>query len=341
MAYISFEPSGHFNATGYTGDGSTQSITGVGFQPDMNFVKSRAVQNWGCVDAIRGVGEAIHPNLTLAEGSAPDGLTAFNADGFSVGTDTTWNGSTVAYASYNWKAGTTTALSGGTITPTAQSINTTSGIAIIKYTGNDTAGATIPHGLGAVPKMIIIKNLISANNWVVYHEALGNTKFLELNTTAAAATATTAFNDTSPTSSVFSVGSSGGVNSGDKAMLAYCFAEKKGYSKFGSYTGNGYVDGAFVYTGFRPAFFMIKKTNATSDWYLWDNKRLGYNVANYSLSPNATFAKNTTVAVDLVSNGAKLRSLHTEQNGSGSTYIYAAFAEFPVVSSNDIPGTAR
>ena len=117
--------------------------------------------------------------------------------------------------------------------------------------------------------------------------------------------------------------------------------KKKGYSKFGSYTGNGNVDGAFVYTGFRPAFFMIKKTNATSDWYLWDNKRLGYNVANYSLSPNATFAKNTTVAVDLVSNGAKLRSLHTEQNGSGSTYIYAAFAEFPIVSSNDVPTVAR
>ena len=136
MAYISFQPSDFFNTTLYTGDGSTQSITGVGFQPDMNFVKSRAVQNWGCVDAVRGVGEAIHPNLTLAEGSAPDGLTAFNADGFSVGTDTTWNGSTVAYASYNWKAGTTTALSGGTITPTAQSINITSGIAIIKYTGN-------------------------------------------------------------------------------------------------------------------------------------------------------------------------------------------------------------
>ena len=228
-AYTAVNDAGLFmNTVLYTGTGSSLGVTGVGFQPDMVWLKVRNTTGHHQVfDAARGVTKVIYPSQNDAEATIAESLKTFGSDGFTLGTGSYVNTNTNTYASWNWKAGTTTALSGGTITPTAQSINTTSGIAIIKYTGNDTAGATIPHGLGAVPKMIIIKNLISANNWVVYHEALGNTKFLELNTTAVAATATTSFNDTSPTSSVFSVGSSGGVNSGDKAMLAYCFAEKK------------------------------------------------------------------------------------------------------------------
>ena len=347
-AYISFQPSDFFNPKLYTGTGAELAITGVGFQPDLIWNKERSGtegQNW--TDAARGVTKYVMSNNTDGESTNVQSVKSFDSDGFTLGTFDGMNTNTETYVSWNWKGGTTSGITtdgSTTITPSAYSFSATSGISIVQYSGNNTSGAKVAHGLGAAPGMIIVKTTNTPNSWNIYHKGVDATAPEDYYMTFATDARTddsSRWNDTAPDSVNFTLGNAAAVNGSSNTMIAYCFANKKGYSKMGVYYGNGNANGTFVYTGFRPSFFMIKKTNATSDWYLWDNKRLGYNVTNYSLSPNANFAKNTTVAVDLVSNGAKLRSLHTEQNGSGSTYVYAAFAEFPFVSSNSKAGTAR
>jgi len=218
--------------------------------------------------------------------------------------------------------------------------NTTSGFSIVSYTGNGTAGATVGHGLGVVPKMIIVKKLSGVSTWNVYHQAIGNTKGLYLNTNDATTTYTGFWNDTSPTSSVFTVGADNTTNSA--TYIAYCFAEKKGYSKFGSYTGSGNVNGPFVYTGFKPAFLMTKRTDNTSNWLLYDSKREGYNQVNDYLNPDNNNAEaGGDNYFDLLSNGFKPRVGSQSINVSGATYIYMVFAENPFTSSTGTPVTAR
>jgi len=347
--YISFQPSDHYSTKLFTGNASADNaITGVGFQPDLTWFKYRGGDNWACSDAVRGSTEALHQNLTLAEYTNANGCASFDADGFTVGTDSTWNSSGASgMATWNWKAGTTTGLSGGTITPSAYSINTTSGIGIYKYEGTGSA-ATIAHGLGVAPKMIIVKDLDNADGWMTYHEGLGSGSpggaYLVLNTAAAESTGNTSkWNGTAPTDTVFSLGSAGDTNQSSTDFIAYVFADVKGYSKFGSYTGNGNADGTFVYTGFRPAFVLVKTASraGTDAWCLFDNKREGYNVDNDALNPDTTAAERTSDDIDLLSNGFKLRNTVTDVNPSGETVIYAAFAEFPIVSSNDVPTVAR
>jgi len=211
---------------------------------------------------------------------------------------------------------------------------------VIAYTGNSTAGATLPHGLGVAPDMIIVKRYNSVGPWTVYQQSLGPTKFIEMNSNGAAQTATTRWNDTSPSSTLFYLGSHSEVNNSGDTYIAYCFASKKGYSKFGSYLGNGNGDGPFIYTGFRPAFFITKSTTTTQNWIVIDDKRYGYNMRNFNLFPNTVDAE-VEKANRLVSNGVKMGVSDGDTNGSAVTFMYMAFAAFPLVSSNDVPGVGR
>jgi len=340
MAYTTIKkPSDYFNTVTYTGDGtSSRNITGVGFQPDLLWIKNRDITQWHFLfDAVRGVSKALFSNVTNAESTQASTQTAFLSDGFTVGNDVASNGNGNGIVSWNWLGANGTASNtDGSITSTV-SANTTSGFSIVSYTGNETTGATVGHGLSSTPKMIILKNRNSTDDWVVYHESLGNTQSIRLNLTNASATTPASFNNTSPTSSVFTLGDWTGVNG--SSMIAYCFAEKKGFSKFGSYVGNGSTDGTFVYTGFKPAFVIFKNTTNTNNWSIRDNKRDSFNAGDSNLFANLSDAESSSNDIDFLSNGFKLRNAGGNWNTSGNTYIYMAFAEEPLVGDN--PATAR
>jgi hypothetical protein len=329
--------SDYFNTVLYTGNGSTQSITGVGFQPDWTWIKNRdAADAHVLTDAVRGATEELQSNATSAETTNADGLTAFDTDGFSLGADVLYNTSSEAYVAWNWLASNTTASNTeGSITSTV-SANTTSGFSIVSYTGTG-ANATVGHGLGVAPSMMIVKGRDSAGSWAVYHanaNASPASGRLYLQLTNAFTAQATAWNSTVPSSTVFSVGSLTDTNQNTNAMIAYCFAEVPGYSAIGSYTGNGLADGAFVYTGMRPSFLLWKRTNSTGNWTMMDSTRNTYNVLGERLYANLSNAGSDGTIIDFVSNGFKLRVNANDQNGSGSTYIYLAFAENPFKNSN-------
>ena len=351
-AYISFQPSDFFSTKLYTGtggaSGTTQTITGVGFQSDLSWIKGREGFDNVLQDSVRGATYQINSNNPDAQTNRTDELTAWTSDGFALGIDTfegVVNNSGNTYASWNWKAGTTSGLTGGTITPTGYSLNTTPGQSIIAYTGTGS-NATVPHGLGVAPDMIILKRLNSSDNWNLGHNSLNSGTdpwdyTMKLNNTSLKTNDATIWNDTAPTTTVFSIGTSTEVNYSAATYIAYCFAPIKGYSKFGDYTGNGNVDGTFVYTGFRPAFVLLKSYSDAESWTIQDDKRLGYNPKNYTLRPANNAAASSTNYMDLVSNGFKIRNTNTEAGASGYKYLYAAFAEFPIVSSNSKVGKAR
>jgi hypothetical protein len=317
----------------YTGTGASRSVTGLGFAPDLVWIKSRSTadNNW-LFDKLRGVTNAIFSNTTAAENNYNGSLTAFNSDGFSTGVEGGVNGSGQSMVAWNWKAnGSGSTNTAGSITSTV-SANTTSGFSIVTYNGTG-ANATVGHGLGVAPSMIIIKSRSSAGtNWNSYHVSLGNSACIVLNLTIAAASGTSFFNATTPTSTVFSLGTDGSTNPSGAQQVAYCFAPIAGYSAFGSYTGNASADGPFIFTGFKPAFVLIKSSTVVgSSWRLWDAKRSTYNVVNSSLFPNLSNAEVSTAdyAIDFLSNGIKIRAADDGQNYSGGTFIYAAFAEAP------------
>jgi hypothetical protein len=351
MAQIN-KPSEYFNTKLYTGNnGATQSVTGVGFQPDFVWIKNRTdARNHVLTDIVRGATKTLFSQTTLAEVTNPtDGyLSSFGSDGFSVSQGSIGNENVCAtdnYVSWNWLASnTTTSNTDGSITSTV-SANTTSGFSIVSYTGTG-ANATVGHGLGSAPKMVIFKNRDNGTQeWDTYHTGLTNaTYFIQLNSGNAQNNTNGAlrFNSTAPSTNYFSVGTATTTNESGSAMIAYCFAEKKGFSKFGSYTGNGNADGTFVYTGFKPAMVIVKRTNAISNWTVTDNKRNAYNGLFSTLFPNLSNAQETTSArsMDILSNGFKFRG-SDEGNESGATQIYMAFAEHPLVGTNDIPTTAR
>jgi hypothetical protein len=359
MAYTTIDkPDDYFNTVLYTGNGTvesdTQAITGVGFLPDLVWIKMRSGTDGNILeDSVRGVGRYLISNSTGSEAGGGTGLLdSFDSDGFTVNCDeggnlfnTSTNGNGSTYASWNWLAnGAGVSNTDGSITSTV-SANTTSGFSIVSYTGNATGGATVGHGLGVVPKMIIIKirSGVGGVQWVVYHVSTGNTQALYLNTTATPTATSGFFNNTTPSSTVFTLGTDTATNSSGNPLIAYCFAEKKGFSKFGSYTGNGNADGTFVYTGFKPAFVMVKQTNTARYWAMFDNKRLGYNPTNRPLFPNASDQESDSVNYyhDILSNGFKWRTNSNIMNESGGTYIYMAFAENPFVTSTSVPTTAR
>jgi len=220
--------------------------------------------------------------------------------------------------------------------------NTTSGFSIVSYTGTGS-NATVGHGLSSAPSMIIVKNRSAVKDWVIYHKSLGNTKFLEF-TTSGEQTASNRWNNTTPTNSVFSLGSDNGANGSGNSHIAYCFAEKKGLSKFGKFTGNGSTDGTFIYTGFKPSFWLQKRSDGSGGWVMYDNKRAGYNPKTDILYANDSAVEDTSNSewADIVSNGFKYRTVGgNDINNSGNEYIYMAFAESPFVTSTGIPTTAR
>jgi len=331
-------PGEHFNTVIWSGNGTGQSITGVGFQPDFVWMKQRSNANdHALVDAVRGVLKGLSSNSTASENTF-NHLTAFNTDGFSVGTSAQANSLGSTYVAWNWKADNTSGSSNtdGTITSTV-SANPTAGFSIVSYTGNGTSGATVGHGLSIAPSMVIVKIRNTSNQWDCFHESLGATKHIYLNLTNAAMTNINRWNNTSPSSSVVTLGDGFTVNQNTSTYIAYCFAEVEGYNKFGSYTGNGSADGVFVYTGFRPAFVLFKRSDASGNyWTIRDTARNPSNESQLSLYPNVSDAEATssTGGIDILSNGFKLRGAASDGNTNGGTYIYMAFAESPFKYSN-------
>jgi len=345
MAYTTIKkPSDYFNTKLYTGNGGTQSITGVGFQPDFTWIKSRSAGSWHHMgDVVRGADKRLQTNSTNAESTVTTGITSWDSDGFSLGSNGDTNASSETFASWNWKAnGTGVANTDGSISSTV-SANTTSGFSIVSWTSLASgSNYTVGHGLGSTPAMIIVKGRHESNSWQVYHHkntSAPETEYLDLSTADATADYPV-WNDTAPTSSVFTCGTWSGFDAGG-TMIAYCFADVQGFSKFGSYTGNGNADGTFVYTGFKPAFVMIKRTDSADGWQMFDNKRDLSNPGIHRLEADSSAAEYTGQAdhLDMYSNGFKPRYSGGNLNGSGATYIYMAFAEQPLVGDN--PATAR
>ena len=338
MAYTTINKSkDYFNTKLYTGNAGTQSITGVGFQPDMTWIKRRgSAEDHALFDAVRGATKRITPSRDYTEATQTGSLTSFNSDGFSLGNGDSVNGSD-NYASWNWKAnGAGSANTDGTISSTV-SANTTSGFSVVSWNGNS---GTVGHGLGAKPAMIIVKSRQSTNNWVVMHKGLTggmDTNVIVLNGTGAEGGGGAGMAE--PTSSVFTITSGLAANDNN---IAYCFAEKQGYSKFGTYIGNGNNDGPFVYTGFKPSFVMTIRKDGASGRGMLDNKRPGYNVTHqYLLANDAQAEQNDgSWSMDLLSNGWKARYNNGNFNANGGTYIYVAFGQ-SIVGSNNIPATAR
>ena len=325
-------------ATTYTGTGSTLSVLnsnnttiGTTFTPDLVWIKSRSnALDHKLTDSVRGATKALISDSTAAETTDSGGVTAFNSNGFTVGTTAQYNAnSSVTYVGWQWLAGAGSSSSNtnGSITSTV-SVNATAGFSVVSYTGNATAGATVGHGLGVAPAMIIVKDRSTATSWAVYHQSVGATGYLLLNGTQATTTSAQEWNNTAPTSSVFTVGNSSSNSNQSGSNIAYCFAPIKGYSAFGSYTGNGSSDGPFVFTNFLPRWVMIKRTDSTSDWYIWDTSRDTYNVESATLLADTSGAETSATSIDGLSNGFKCRS-STVVNASGGTYIFAAFAQNP------------
>jgi hypothetical protein len=350
MAYTTInKPSEYFNTklytqTGSTNNGDTQTITmdNVG----MVWIKNRSYTNAHALfDIVRG-GNGAYCLLSTNSTGGGQGSDIDSAEGLTFGSSTTTIGTDGGgygynnrtgdnYVAWHWRTDGTTGSSNtdGSKTSTV-SANQTSGFSVVKWVGVD---GTVGHGLNAVPEMIIVKNTDDSTHWFVYHKSIGNSKFLTLNETGVEQTNAGVWNATSPTSSVFTVGSQ--LNNAN--YIAYVFAPKKGFSKFGFYEGNGNADGTFVYTGFKPAFVLYKAKGAVQSWNMHDNKRLGYNPNNAFLFPNLTQAESNITRIDLLSNGFKLRTTDAGQNGSGQGYIYMAFAENPLVGTNGVPATAR
>jgi len=335
------KPNLHFDATLYNGNSSTQNITGVGFKPDLVWSKARNSNGTphALFDSVRGVSKLLQSHDTALEQNDGADLTSFNSDGFGLTHSpltniTNYTGRT--YVAWQWKAG------GAAVTNTSGTIssqvsaNPTAGFSIVSYTGPGSGGGTVGHGLGVAPSMIIVKNRSAVESWRVGHSFMNGgsspwSYYMNLNGTGAQVSEASIWNNTAPTSSVFTIANDTAVSGSGNSLVAYCFAPIAGYSAFGYYTGNGSTDGTFVYLGFRPKWMLIKRTT-TEAWILVDSSRDPYNlVANYILA-NTTAAEANGVSYDFVSNGIKFRG--NSQNESAATYIYAAFAEAPFKFSN-------
>lgn len=338
MAYTTIQdPEKYFQVVLYTGNGSNRDITLPGdtdLQPNLVWIKQRGGSGTShtLFDSVRGVQEAIFSNGTNAETTRTDAVSAFNSDGFSVGSNGDLNANTETYVAWNWKE------------------DSTAGFDIVTFTGNQTA-RTISHSLGVKPQWMWIKNREKVESWHSYHTTQGATKSAETNGTGAYSSSATIWNNTEPTSSVFTVGNNGNINETNSGIVVYLWSGIKGFSKFGKYEGNNNADGPYVFTGFRPAWVMIKRAGGANGWFLSDTKRVGYNgvatnsaaVGNPELSPNLdrTEAEGNTNWVDIYSNGFKPRITGNDTNGASETYVYMAFAHQPMVNSDGIHSNAR
>lgn len=342
------DPSVYFQTTLYTGTGSSRSVDQSGnskFQPDWVWVKSRGTgADHALYDVLRGVQKELKTNATDAEATVTTGLTAFESDGFQVGSRVGMNGSSDTFVAWQWLAnGSGSSNTDGSINTTATSANTTAGFSINTYTGTGS-NATVGHGLGVAPSMIILHRRNGTGSWRVYNKNLTDASYvLNMESTGAQEVSATVWNSTDPTSTVFSIGTNAEVNASGGTYVAYCFAEIEGYSKFGSYEGNGNADGSFVYTGFQPAYLFLKNIDAAESYNLRDNKRDPFNVTKQILFSNTNAAESTSGGgqfADLLSNGFKLRGTDPGVNSS-ATFIYMAFAENPFGGSGLAPTTAR
>ena len=349
MAQIN-KPSDYFNTILYTGDGAaSKSLTGVGFQPDVVWIKSRSnADQHNLYDAVRGTGKFLRPNGNDVEQTGSNNLLSFDSDGFTVGTHTPINRSSGTHVAWNWKANGSTTVSNtdGDITSNV-SVNSTAGFSIVSFVGNGGTNQTIGHGLSQKPDLIIAKNRDNAQNFRVWHKSYNATNdIFYLNTTNAKLSNSDAINSVQDTTFTATANSSF-IGNGNN-VIAYCWHEVKGYSKFGMYTGNGNADGTFVYTGFKPAFVIYKGaagTGTTDNWEMHDSKRDTSNPMDTVLYPNTSTVESnpasTTDRLDFLSNGFKIRTGSTDYNADASEYIYMAFAEQPLVGTNNIPATAR
>jgi hypothetical protein len=331
-------PSKQFNAITYDSTGSGQSITGVGFQPDLVWIKCRSdAQGNGLFDSTRGTSEVLESNGTNAENTS-SGLTSFDSDGYSMGTY--YNQSGRQYVSWCWRAngGVTSSNTDGSITSTVQA-NTKGGFSIVTTSGTGSNG-TIGHGLGAVPKLIFTKRRSGSTSWVTYHPNQGSggtggeLGYMHLDATQAFSDLNTIWNDTAPTSDVFSVGTATNVNASGSTYVHYCWAEIEGYSKFGRYVGNYNTDGTFIYTGFRPRMLFVKRSDAANSWFVWDTARTTFNKMNSYLYWDLSNAEETGYAIDVLSNGFKLRGQNNATNNSGGTFVYGAWGDVPFKYNN-------
>jgi len=367
MAYTTIDdPTAYFQTKTYTGSAGSQSITFDGnsdLQPDWIWIKERGATGGHVVtDTVRGISASSAPFLQpSADGVEIDGngttanrtITSSNTNGFTLGQDayyTNFNNNSDTYVSWNWKAGTSftndASSTGIGATDSAGSVNETAGFSVCTYTGVGGTSTTIKHGLSTAPTVMLIKNRSSDKDWGVYHQSIGNTHRLYLNLTDGATSAIGTFRNTSPTSSIFTVGDHASVNTSGNNYVAYIFAEKKGYSKFSSYVGNGSdtPNGVFIWLGFKPAFILIKATDSNS-WVIVDNKRpTVQNPVDSSLAADSTAAETTgdsNTTFDFLSNGFRTNGNSGNNNSSGQKYIYMAFAEQPFVSSSGVPATAK
>ena len=357
MAYTTIDdPGEYFNTIVYEGNEDNSGIqaqTGVGFQPDLVWVKNmEGAYGHIWVDSVRGVGQTLTSRSTAAEEDEAGTVEVLGSDGFTVGQASQAAGPAGKqdekdHVAWCWKCETAfsndaSATSVGSIDSVGK-VNTDAGFSIITYTGTGSAG-TIAHGLGVTPTWIVVKRRSATEHWQVYHAAntaAPATDYLQLSTDEATVDAATRWNDTNPTSTVFSVNTHASVNADGSTYVAYCWVEKQGYSKFGGYTGNGNADGTFIYTGFKPAWIMIKQSDGANGWNIYDNKRNTFNVMDKFILANTTAAEASYSVIDFLSNGIKLRNTASSFNTSAKAYIYMAFAENPFVSSSGVPATAR
>jgi len=353
MAYTDIDdPSAYFQTTLYTGNGQAgHAITNSGnsdLAPNWVWIKSRDdTSQHRIYDTVRGIKKPLKSDLNNAEGTDNNGVTAFGSDGFTLGNEAQSNGNNLKFASWNWKAG--TAVSGnttgsGTAKAYTGSVNTDAGFSIIRYLGNAAAGHTVPHHLGVAPKAMIVKSLAASQSWFINFPFGTGAGYIMLDrTNAGDGSNDSVWSSTAPSSSVVTLGETGGVNENNDAYIMYAFAEKQGYSKFGSYKGNGNANGTFVYTGFKPAFVIVKRTDATNYWFMFDDKRStsGSNPTDKELYPNGNEVEDTSARFDFLSNGFKNRLNSAGSNTSGGSYIYIAFSENPFVTSTGVPATAK
>tara|TARA_R100000541_G_C1881114_1_gene82302 strand:+ start:26 stop:1063 length:1038 start_codon:yes stop_codon:yes gene_type:complete len=345
MAYTTINKStDYFNTKLYTGTGSSQVITGVGFQPDLIWTATRNESEIRPLnDSVNGINNYLRSNATDTLETSGSNITAQSSDGYTVGTENRFNQSSNTFVSWNWKAnGQGSANTDGTVNSTYTSASSTSGFSIVKWTHTTSGNYTVGHGLNATPKMIIVKTTNATTNWGVYHSGLTVGKRVILNTTSAETTGYWGAN--SWTNNTFSIGS--GRDDNGKTMIAYCFAEKTGFSKFGKYVGNGNNDGSFTYTGFAPSFMMTKRIDSGNSWYMYSRKTstTGGNLTDKYLEANENSAEATTTGeygFDFLSNGFKATGTGGGTNANNGNYIFMAFAEAPLVGSNNQPANAR
>ena len=353
MAYSTIiKPQDYFNTLLYSGNSTARSLTGVGFEPSFTWIKERtSTSDHMLFDQPRGVQKYISSNLSNSESTSAGMLTAFGSDGFSLGSGNDVNDNGQTYASWSWKAnGQGSSNTDGTINTIYTSANTTSGFSISTYTGvGDVGSRTFGHGLTKAPEIVMIKNLTANENWVVgtnyTHPTLPWKYKLTLDNNSARTESGAYFADTAPTNSLVTIEGNAGVNGSGNTLVAYCFHSVSGFSKMGSYVGNGNADGTFVYTGFKPAWILMKDIGRAESWYIYDGKILGYNgqMGDFLANTSAAIGTNYSIQVDMLSNGFKLNTTASHLNGSGENFIYMAFAESPFVSNvgESLPTTAR